>query len=176
MNSSLSKKFILRKNVDGSNILYNKSTNMLYSITDKLFTFLYIFKDNVIDLNALLSHFETNNISTDDIKAFLSRPDMDNLLVPSSEGQKKIVSARTNIYHTLPEITDFTEYTPERIDFLIIKKCNLRCKHCFENASPLKKRSVLIWMHLKMYFAKWTAFMSKPLKLQGANHFKFNQS
>ncbi len=53
MKLSLSKKNILRKNVDGSCILYDKSSNMKYSITNKLFIFLYLFKDNSINLNAL---------------------------------------------------------------------------------------------------------------------------
>ena len=84
MKLSLSKKNILRKNVDGSCILYDKSSNMKYSITNKLFIFLYLFKDNSINLNALLAYFEANNIPVDDIKEFLSRPDMNNLLIPST--------------------------------------------------------------------------------------------
>lgn len=171
MDLSLSKNFILRKNVDGSNILYDKSSNMLYSITNKLFTFLYLFKDNIIDLNTLLSDFETNNISVNDIKLFLSRPDMNNLLIPLSECQKKTISPRPNIYHSLPQITSFTEYTPERVDFLITKKCNLKCKHCFENASPQKKTEHFDMDMLKSIFSQMDDLNVKTLKITGGEPF-----
>lgn len=171
MGLTLSKNVILRKNVDGRNILYDKSSNMLYSITDKLFTFLYIFKDNSIDLNALLSHFESNNVSVDDIKAFLSRRDMNNLLTSSSKYQINSVSPSTNIYHYLPKITPFTEYTPEKIDFIITKKCNLSCKHCFENASPLNKIENFDMNTLKSVFCQMDNLNVKTLKITGGEPF-----
>ena len=171
MDLSLSKNYILRKNVDGSNILFDKSSNMLYSITNKLFTFLYLFKDNIIDLNILLSQFEANNISVKDIKSFLSRSDMNNLLVPLSEFQKETISPRPNIYHSLRQITDFTEYTPERVDFLITKKCNLKCKHCFENASPKKKAEYFDLNMLKRIFSQMDDLNVKTLKITGGEPF-----
>lgn len=171
MGLSLSNNFILRKNVDGSNILYDKSSNMLYSITDKLFTFLYIFKDNRIDLDFLLSNFETNKIPIEDIKQFLSRVDMINLLTSVPECKKDTVLLRQNIYHSLLPITAFTEYTPERVDFLITKRCNLRCKHCFENASPQKSVKCFDMDILKNIFFQMDNLNVKTLKITGGEPF-----
>ncbi len=171
MGLSLSTNFILRKNVDGSNILYDKSSNMLYSISDKLFIFLNIFKDNIIDLNTLLSNFEANDISIDDIRAFLSRQDMHNLLVPLSEFKEEKVQQASNIYHSLSQITTFTEYTPERVDFLITKKCNLKCRHCFENASPQRSIEHLDLNTLAHVFHQMDILNVKTFKITGGEPF-----
>ena len=119
MKLSLSKKNILRKNVDGSCILYDKSSNMKYSITNKLFIFLYLFKDNSINLNALLAYFEANNIPVDDIKEFLSRPDMNNLLIPSTEFQINAASSKNNRIRILASII---AHTKNKVKSLLHKK------------------------------------------------------
>ena len=122
MNTSLSKKYILRKNIDGTNILYDKSLNKIYQITNKLYTFLSLFKDNSIDINELFSHLESKEISVEDIKIFLARPDMHNLLV-NNDCIKVTDDTNKGIkYETISKISEFTEYTPERVDFLITKK------------------------------------------------------
>lgn len=144
---------------------------MKYSITNKLFIFLYLFKDNSINLNALLAYFEANNIPVDDIKEFLSRPDMNNLLIPSTEFQINAASSKNNIYRSLTPITAYTEYTPERVDFLITKKCNLRCKHCFENASPLKNTEYFDMNALKSVFCQMDELNVKTLKITGGEPF-----
>ena len=172
MDLTLSKNFILRKKPDRSCILYDKSTNMRYTITEKLFAFLYIFKENTINLNALLSYFETKNISTDDIKTFLSRSEMWKLLIPTSSYQYKIIKSQpNNIYNSLPLITPYTEFTPERVDFLITKKCNLKCRHCFENASPLENIVQLDKDILKRVFYQMEYLNVKTLKITGGEPF-----
>lgn len=171
MEYSLSKHYVIRKNVDGSNILYDKLSNMRYYVSDKLFTFLYLFKDNTIDLNSLLSNFEANDISVNDIRLFLSRPDMSKLLIPLSKCHKKPISPRDNIYHSLKKMTEFTEYTPERIDFLITKKCNLMCKHCFEKASPQEKTELFDINELENIFSQMDDLNVKTLKITGGEPF-----
>lgn len=171
MGLSLSTNFILRKNVDGSNILYDKLSNMLYSISDKLFTFLNIFKDSIIDLDELLSNFEANDITTDDIRTFLSRQDMNNLLVPLSKRKEEKVQPISNIYHSLSKITIFTEHTPERVDFLITKKCNLKCRHCFENASPQRSTEHIDVNTLTHVFHQMDTLNVKTLKITGGEPF-----
>lgn len=171
----LSNNFVLRKNVDGTNILYDKSSNMIYHITNKLFTFLYFFKDNIIDLDVILAYFEKNDISIEDIKVFLSRTDMKDLLVKPSLHHRKNRSQHSNIYHSLSKITKFTEYTPERIDFLITKKCNLKCKHCFENASPLEETHLFNMEILKTVFHQMDDLNVKTLKITGGEPFTHPQ-
>lgn len=171
MNVSLSKKYILRKNVDGTNILYDKSLNKIYHITNKLFTFLYLFKDNAIDLNELFSHLESKEIPVEDIKCFLARPDMQNLLVDFRTIKGDQCTNQTVKYETLTKISEFTEYTPERVDFLITKKCNLRCKHCFENASPLENIASFNLNTLINVFRQMDMLNIKTLKVTGGEPF-----
>ena len=171
MNTSLSKKYILRKNIDGTNILYDKSLNKIYQITNKLYTFLSLFKDNSIDINELFSHLESKEISVEDIKIFLARPDMHNLLV-NNDCIKVTDDTNKGIkYETISKISEFTEYTPERVDFLITKKCNLRCKHCFENASPLENIASFDMNTLRNVFRQMDMLNLKTLKITGGEPF-----
>lgn len=168
----LSKNFIVRKNIDGTNILYDKSSNMRYHVTDKLFTFLYLFKQNAIDLNDLLSHFKSIDIQVEDILDFLSRPDMKNLLVSSSMSDRTDMLLQSSIaYSSIQKKSEFTEYTPERVDFLITKKCNLRCKHCFENASPLENVEFFNLEVLRTIFQQLDDANVKTLKITGGEPF-----
>ena len=150
---------------------------MVYNITNKLFTFLYLFKDNNIDLEGILSYFKANNIVIDDINAFLSRNDMKDLLIVSSVCPPCRSSApqQPNIYHSLFQISDFTEYTPERVDFLITKNCNLKCKHCFEDASPKKMTQTFNMDVLKKFFHQMDELNVKTLKITGGEPFMHPQ-
>lgn len=171
----LSNNFILRKKTDGRNVMYDKSHSISYYITDKLFTFLYFFKENSVDLDSILSFFEKNKITIDDIQAFLSRPDMKNLLIASHQTTDTNISKAYNIYHNPYKASEFTEYTPERIDFLITKKCNLKCKHCFELSSPQEKTRMFNMETLRRVFQQMDNLNVKTLKITGGEPFVHSQ-
>lgn len=147
---------------------------MRYIVTDKLFTFLYLFKDNTISLNEIISYLDKSGIIVNDIKAFLSRNDMKNLLTPSATCQMT-PSKQNNIYHSLSPISKYTEYTPERIDFLITRKCNLRCRHCFENASPMEETPLFNMDTMKNIFRQMDDLNIKTLKITGGEPFMHPQ-
>lgn len=165
MDFTLSQQYLLRKRKNGSFFMYHKANNKRYEITEKLFKFLYIFKDRSIDLNNLLAFFRSNDIATDDIEDFLSRPDMTDILI--NEKPAYLNTHPLNIYSTDDKLPAYTEYTPERIDFLITKQCNLKCKHCFEEASPKLQSNPIDLTLLYNIFAQMDELDVKTLKITG---------
>lgn len=130
----LSKNYILRKTISDDYILYNKATDIKYTITPKLFTFLSLFKRKKYELNTVLNYLIHKGISVSDIQEFMSKIEFKDILdVPCSENTN---GEEIDFYSTAECLSAFTEYSPVKIDLLITKYCNLACKHCFENSSP----------------------------------------
>lgn len=145
--------------------MYHKIKNIRYEITEKLFKFLYLFKDRSIDLNDLFDLFKSNGIITNDIEQFLNRSDMANVLT-----SKKAIhtSAKPlDIYSQIDNLPSYTEYTPERIDLLITKQCNLKCKHCFEESSPKIASNDIDIIALQKVFTQMDELNVKTLKITG---------
>lgn len=130
----LSNDYILRKSVSDDYTLYNKATDIKYTITAKLFVFLSIFKRKKYELDVILAYLTQKGISTSDIQDFLSKDEFKDIL--SVSNVKKFDVEEVDFYSISEKLSDFTEYSPIKIDFLITKHCNLACKHCFENSSP----------------------------------------
>lgn len=160
---SLSTNYLLRKKSTGEYILYNKKNNMLYTITPKLFSFLYLFKNNGIKLDNIFQYLIKQQIDIDDIKEFCQRREFCDLF---SEVDFPI-NGDGNIYKKLSLPSPFTEYTPERVDFLITKHCNLKCRHCFENSSPSIKTGNIPLELLFDIFKQMDELNVRTLKITG---------
>lgn len=130
----LSKNYILRKTITDDYILYNKATDIKYTITGKLFVFLSLFKREEYELNSVLNYLTNKGIYISDIQDFLSKDEFKDVL--DVFHNKKNNGKEIDFYSTTELLSVFTEYSPVKIDFLITKYCNLACKHCFENSSP----------------------------------------
>lgn len=161
---SLSKNFLLRKQGDGKYILFNKANDMKYTITLKLFAFLYLFKNNRCEMDVMLHYLKEKGIEIDDIVEFCQRDDLKKLFTTKTMSNMK---NGTNIYHNLSCPSPHTEYTPEKIDFLITRHCNLKCRHCFENSSPSIQSNSINLETLFDVFHQMDELNVKTLKITG---------
>ena len=168
---TLSRNYHLRKKGNGDFILFDKKKVVQYTISQKLFSFLYLFKNKGFVVPDLLECFRSLNIGTEDITSFLVKEEFVDIFTsdkPFIEKQKD-----DNIYHRLNIISPYTEYTPERIDFLITKHCNLNCKHCFENASPAINNADIDIPKLFNLFVQMDELNVKTLKITGGEPFSY---
>jgi radical SAM protein with 4Fe4S-binding SPASM domain len=160
---SLSINYLLRKQLNGKYILYNKKENLLYEISQKLFNFLYLYKYRNIDLSSMFWYLSNQGIEVKDIKCFCQKEKFRDLFT-ETDGTIKI---QNNIYNNHRIISPYTEYTPERIDFLITKHCNLKCKHCFEDSSPTIETKRISLDALYNTFQQMDDLNIKTLKITG---------
>ncbi len=141
MSIGLSLNYILRSRRNGTYILINKEKSLEFSISQKFFNFLYMYKDGNVQIDIMLEYLLENGISTDDIKECLDKEEFKDLFVEVDYHKEKQLSIYKSLL--LSSFLLYTEYTPRRIDFLITRHCNLACKHCFENSSPLISTKII---------------------------------
>lgn len=158
----LSKDYLLRKKANNKYILYNKRKSVVYTISPKLFNFLYLYKEGNFNLDIMLQYLSKQGIAIDDLVEFINNKDFSEIFIPVSKMEKV-----DSIYKYIPHISSYTEYTPERIDFLITKHCNLKCKHCFENASPTIKNGKIALEDLFNVFNQMDLLNVRTLKITG---------
>lgn len=120
----------LLKTVSGSFYLYNKRTCKQYTVSGKLWHFLHLYKYGYYDLNEMFSYLNNKGIITTDIENCCNDKRFSNLFVGTNVIKHSRIIYRS---HRLPT---FTETTPDKIDFVITRHCNLQCRHCFEQSSP----------------------------------------
>ncbi len=130
----LSANFVLRRDVNGDYTVYDKSCNMRYSVTPKLYKFLRLFKYHPIDYTEIIDFLSKKGIETSDLTKALSEEQFRYIFIEDNQEANLRVEDR-DIY-SLPKIGEHTQYSPERIDLLLTRKCNLVCRHCFEVSSP----------------------------------------
>lgn len=159
---ALSTDYLLRKELSGKYILYNKKKFLQYTITPKLFKFLSLYKEGNLKLEDILKYLTTKNIKTDDLESFFHNEEFADIFVPVTN------MCHNSIYDDiLTPPSPFTEYTPERIDFLITKHCNLQCPHCFERSSPKIKTEEININALDSLFHQMDQLNIKTLKITG---------
>lgn len=130
----LSTNVVLRQEVNGDYTIYDKSCDMKYLITKKLYSFLRLFKNQSADYEEVITFLLSKGIEINDIKSSLSRDEFRNIFTEDNTGAKQLVESR-DIY-SLSKLGEYTHFSPERIDLLLTRKCNLSCRHCFEESSP----------------------------------------
>lgn len=167
----LSRNYILRKSLSDEYILYNKATDIKYTISEKLHVFLSLFKKNSYELGPLLNHFRDSNIDTTDIETFLSRGEFKDIFYNTSINEKN--KSYIDYYSITEKLSPFTEYSPIKIDFLITKHCNLACKHCFENSSPIVPSSFIKIEEALELFKQIDIMNVQTVKITGGEPFSY---
>lgn len=163
----LNTRYILRINKKEKNYqLYDTVELKIHSISYTLFFILNQFKCYPTTLNRLKVEFDKKRLSKQfaDFINILSNELFPDLLIKVDNFSVDY----DNFYRNKKEISPFTEYSPERIDFLITKYCNLSCKHCFENSSYRLEKPKPIDMNTIHFLFKQMDYMNiKQLKITG---------
>jgi radical SAM protein with 4Fe4S-binding SPASM domain len=136
---TLNPKIILRRSFLGFSI-YNIVEDTVTEIDIYLYTVLTLFLHNATNFCEINDQFLKLgiNLNLARIQDLLNnRKDLNDLLIESSYSYD--VPA---IYSKLKG-NHIYEYTPESIDLFITNKCNLKCPHCYRNASFLDKMTLI---------------------------------
>ena len=128
---TLNNNYVLRQELNDCYRLYNKKTLRSYTISYKLFFILEQFRKQSYSLEHLIEEFNVRNIDLSDFYHFIEKDEFFDLLVMANNFKGPFVK-----YKISKDLSSYTAYSPERVDFLITKHCNLACKHCFEGSSP----------------------------------------
>lgn len=129
MRYCISNLFVLRENLQGDYILYNNETFYVYHISAKLYHLLSCFltPTSFADFDQECLQYGIDN---HDFYEFIHQAEFKDVLVYALSDKRHYDYARPDF------ATPFTYRTPERVDFVITRHCNLCCKHCFEASSP----------------------------------------
>ena len=119
--------------------LYNKKTLRSYTISYKLFFILEQFRKQSYSLEHLIEEFNVRNIDLSDFYHFIEKDEFFDLLVMANNFKGPFVK-----YKISKDLSSYTAYSPERVDFLITKHCNLACKHCLKVLLLLLKWKELV--------------------------------
>lgn len=132
---TLGRNYILRQNSKNSFELFNTVKSMKYNISLEFFYLLKLFKYNTISVDDAYNYFLDNGIPINIEKfnkCIINEPFIDLL-------------EKSNTPHTVnyefPRLNNFPPFvdnTPSRVDLILTERCNLTCKHCFQNSSPLR--------------------------------------
>ena len=74
-------------------------------------------------------------------------------------------------YKISKDLSSYTAYSPERVDFLITKHCNLACKHCFEGSSPSFEVKRISSSDTDRILSQFEAANIQTLKITGGEPF-----
>ena len=163
---TLSTDFTLRKRRNGEYTLYDKSCEMRYVISQKLHNFLRLFIEQPLELEQFLFYLETRNIDTSDLYECLGKSEFRNLFIPFNPEHRKEKIENRDIY-TYKNLGIYTEYSPERIDLLLTRTCNLTCKHCFEYSSPTETTTFISFERLKTLAQEMEDLNIQTIKITG---------
>lgn len=120
-NLTLNTRYILRKKRNDQYIIIDTVVRKIHTINYSLFFILNLFKCKSISLEELKSSFENKGL-LDTYNSFIPfLMEFPNLLIETSDIKKNV----NNYYSNRNRISPFTDYSPERIDFLITHFCNL---------------------------------------------------
>lgn len=162
----LSCNYVLREDAKDSYLLYNKCDLIAYHITYKLYVFLSLFRKNATDIDAVLDTFAKENITITDIIDFLHKEEFKDVLTPSQNNSELFVDFSDD-----KKLPLNTAHSPERVDFLITKHCNLACKHCFERASSQFQVQRFAEQEIRHFLGQLNGAGIKTLKITGGEPF-----
>lgn len=169
----LSTNIVLRQQVNGDYIVYDKSCDMKYVTTKKLYSFLRLFKNQSLDYEGVINFLSNKGIETDDIKNSLSRDQFRDVFIEDNTEAKQLVENR-DVY-SFPKLGKYTQFSPERLDLLLTRKCNLACRHCFEASSPNEPVNSIDIERLKSLAQEMEDIDVKTLKITGGEVLMFPQ-
>jgi radical SAM protein with 4Fe4S-binding SPASM domain len=159
---TLSSDYVLRSNKKGYTLFHSPSSYR-YELSSGLFLILKIFRNNALSLNELIEYLKINNINltTDIIINLFKEFPMEEVLSSSNYPYGKSHAYNHHLENSI------IEYTPERIDWVISERCNLACKHCLQNSSPLLKQSEIDLIKLEGIFAEMEELNLEAMKITG---------
>lgn len=131
---TLGRNYILRQSTPALHTLFNTVTSKEYTISRELFFVLKIFKNNLLSLSTVRSYLEKNHVSFnfDQFDKMLLDQSFAGLLEESEEPYT------TSDMERLPGLPDFVQCSPSIVELLMSERCNLRCKHCYQDSGPLR--------------------------------------
>jgi len=170
----LNSRYILRiRKRENRYILIDTFLNKVHTITYPLFFILNQFKCTPTTLTELRTSFLKKNLNKrfEEFIEIIKEKKIPELLIKSEYNRKEEVKT-ANFYKNKSDISPFTEYSPERIDFLITKYCNLNCKHCFEESSNTLPKSMPYNLDLiNSLFSQMDHMNVEMLKITGGEPF-----
>ena len=113
---TLNNNYVLRQELNDCYRLYNKKTLRSYTISYKLFFILEQFRKQSYSLEHLIEEFNVRNIDLSDFYHFIEKDEFFDLLVMANNFKGPFVK-----YKISKDLSSYTAYSPERVDFLITK-------------------------------------------------------
>lgn len=164
MKVTLGKNYILRQESANMYTLFNAYSALEYKISKELYFILKIFKYNVLGKKEVYNYLKQNKIDfyIDDFEKLLNKPDLIDLLVESNYPYSK--GEDNGRDSSLPS---FVKNTPSRIDLLLTERCNLKCKHCFQESSPCSEKDFASSDKLIKLFDEFEELNIQALKISG---------
>lgn len=129
---TLGKNYVLRQNQKDSFMLFNTKSSLEYDISQEFYCILKMLKYNILSLDFVYEYLKNNGIDIDILKIekIFNKIEFSDLLeesnLPNSNSKDVIIEG----------LPSFVNYTPQRIDLVLTEKCNLQCKHCFQESTP----------------------------------------
>ena len=163
---TLNNNYVLRQELNDCYRLYNKKTLRSYTISYKLFFILEQFRKQSYSLEHLIEEFNVRNIDLSDFYHFIEKDEFFDLLVMANNFKGPFVK-----YKISKDLSSYTAYSPERVDFLITKHCNLACKHCFEGSSPSFEVKRISSSDTDRILSQFEAANIQTLKITGGEPF-----
>lgn len=163
---TLNNNYVLRQELNDCYRLYNKKTLRSYTISCKLFFILEQFRKQSYSLEHLIEEFNVRNIDLSDFYHFIEKDEFFDLLVMANNFKGPFVK-----YKISKDLSSYTAYSPERVDFLITKHCNLACKHCFEGSSPSFEVKRISSSDTDRILSQFEAANIQTLKITGGEPF-----
>lgn len=149
-------------------MLYNKASLKTYYISCKLYYILKYFYKQAISLSYLKEEGQKYDVDLSDFYTFLNNAEFSDILIPENE-KNNYTSVNCDI--KIGELPLGTMISPERVDFLITKHCNLSCKHCFEGSAPQIPTKSFTYVQMRRFVEQMELAGIKTLKITGGEPF-----
>lgn len=130
MRYTINKRYVLRRNALDNFILYDKYKLIEHTITAKMYFLLRFFLLKPCSFDDFNEYCRKESINTQDFYDAINSKDLSDLLVETQNDKEKV---KYNDYVG----SSLTMRCPERVEFLITRRCNLKCPHCFESSAPI---------------------------------------
>jgi radical SAM protein with 4Fe4S-binding SPASM domain len=120
----------------------------------------------------VLDYLKGNNIPCDSIINQLESLPLNDVLVSNTMRPY----GKYDIYAKLKRPNSKTDFTPQRIDWLISDRCNLSCKHCLQSSSPLLKEKSIDLTVMDRIFTQMDELNVETLKITGGEPLYVNNA
>lgn len=173
----LAPNIILRKGYDTLS-LFDINTSISIRISLYLYIVLDIFSKNATNLTQIESVFVSKKINCDlglVNKALNERSYLSRVLVKVDSSEEnsslKVIDLYSKDFMQLYRKDLICELTPERIDFFITNRCNLKCPHCYRDATAFDQLNEIDVHRLKTILDEMEYLRVQTFKITGGEPF-----